>query len=551
MIIKKILLKNYGSYKELELPVKPGMHLVVGPNGSGKSTVFESIIETLYKARLRGKDPSKDLNGNCTATVVFDKMQSTYEVTRTWGKVNNLKIIRDGEDISDRRRIDRDTQLREIIEVSEEIFKVAIVVVQGMPVKFGLMTPTSLKSSLEEFLGFRQFDKKRDRALKYLKSRETELKAETNKVENLNIRLKELENKLEVLNAKADTDQAKTDAHVMSLNDSIKDFEKKKRNLIKSGQQTVQGLGYKTFDEYSKGLSNTERKITQLSSAIKSKEKTLTTRNCPTCGQDMPEEHFSGLEEEILDLKSKLKEMSSSYSVLLSHKSNLEEIKADIRDLNTKIKFCNEEILKTKHEYKETDYSLERANLEAEKVKVAREITESDLMTFSRAYNNTKYIADQLKPSSEFRSFVLESYLGTINEFIEYVRPSIFNSLESLGFEADGNGVRLKIVMDGTDRVYRSFSGGERRRIDVMMSLAIQKFLYQMSGVKSNLLVFDEIFDNLDASGVNDVMNCITDLFKESNSIYIISHNHELKSYFNSVITVSKTKTTSKMEYVG
>ena len=70
--------------------------------------------------------------------------------------------------------------------------------------------------------------------------------------------------------------------------------------------------------------------------------------------------------------------------------------------------------------------------------------------------------------------------------------------------------------------------------------LALQLFLLKSSGISSNLLVFDEIFDGLDIKGIENLLNLLNQVYDDNVCLYVISHRENIKSCFNSFYTVKK-----------
>ena len=60
--------------------------------------------------------------------------------------------------------------------------------------------------------------------------------------------------------------------------------------------------------------------------------------------------------------------------------------------------------------------------------------------------------------------------------------------------------------------------------------------------------MFDEIFDSLDENGIDGVISLLQDLAQEKSTIFVISHNEYLKSYFTQEITVLKQNGLSNLE---
>ena len=50
----------------------------------------------------------------------------------------------------------------------------------------------------------------------------------------------------------------------------------------------------------------------------------------------------------------------------------------------------------------------------------------------------------------------------------------------------------------------------------------------------------DEIFDNLDGKGCEDVLSLITKELKDIDSVFIISHRPDLEIPYDSLVTVEK-----------
>jgi DNA repair exonuclease SbcCD ATPase subunit len=96
-------------------------------------------------------------------------------------------------------------------------------------------------------------------------------------------------------------------------------------------------------------------------------------------------------------------------------------------------------------------------------------------------------------------------------------------------------------------RGYKSLSGGEKRRVDIIVILSLQRFLLECTGVSTNLLVFDEIFDSLDNVGIQMVLNCIDTIFDEGLCVYIITHKSDFRVSFESFVEIEKVNDISSI----
>lgn len=89
---------------------------------------------------------------------------------------------------------------------------------------------------------------------------------------------------------------------------------------------------------------------------------------------------------------------------------------------------------------------------------------------------------------------------------------------------------------------FNMYSGGERFRIAFAIRIALNTLLARRSGVKVPAIFYDEAFTDLDADGVEKLMEIFTILARDFRYQLVVTHQTELKSQFNDVICVTKTK---------
>ena len=105
----------------------------------------------------------------------------------------------------------------------------------------------------------------------------------------------------------------------------------------------------------------------------------------------------------------------------------------------------------------------------------------------------------------------------------------------------------VNIVNHGGSSLYEGNSGGEKGKIDLCISLALQDLVASRSKKSFNVLFMDEVFANIDERGVESIMDLLNEKGKERESIFVITHLPVLKSCFNSVITVKKKNGVSQI----
>lgn len=556
--------KNFGSFQDLSFNYQTGKTVILGSNlvdpsmdhnACGKTWLFELIYWVLYK-QCRDKNPSFDSRGNCMGEVVFNSDNNHYVVTRYWDDEklgNNVKITCNGEDISAKNKNETDDIIQKTIGMSYELFILTVVVCQGLPLNFSTLQPTLRKTLLEESLGFLIWQDMRSLLLKEQKAQESikiilDTEYETKNQEYINSK-----NKIETLN--------------VVLSESKEEL---KKELDKNMDLLTENQGKLLELETLMGSEDPNSRImlldTEIQNCIKSIEfsnnrttdlaMVLNTSICPTCGQDFPKEKIQTAQEEYEHFKHKLENVNNIKETKIKELNMLREQLREKQTLITQDKFYRDNIKSISDKANTDKISKDIEQLEKDIIKHKKDVDE---LIVKRNENTTEldhiqYLDSLLLPSSPFRSFVLEQYLNHINIILSYISPMVFDGVHaSLAIDSKKAGIDIVLKKGEKPYSYKALSGGEKRRLDVIIILALQKFILEHSGVSSNLIVFDEIFDGLDTKGIELVIGCLDSLFGEDVCTYIITHRDDFKSMFDQIITVIKDKGgisgTSRIQY--
>lgn len=168
-----------------------------------------------------------------------------------------------------------------------------------------------------------------------------------------------------------------------------------------------------------------------------------------------------------------------------------------------------------------------------------------DLLFWQSAYSNQgikSFILDDITPFLNERA---NFYLGKLTSGRIEVVFSTKTKLKS-GEEREKFSVDV-INKDGGSK-YNSNSGGERKRIDLAINMALQDLVANRSSKKINIAIFDEVFDTLDEKGVEGVVELLQEMSNSKSTILVVSHNEALKSYFTNSITMVKTDGYSRIK---
>lgn len=122
--------------------------------------------------------------------------------------------------------------------------------------------------------------------------------------------------------------------------------------------------------------------------------------------------------------------------------------------------------------------------------------------------------------SRDFRGILLEDIVNQLDCNLHKYAKKVYGE-PLTRFYQEGNAIGIQF--DGKE--YESLSGGEKQKLDVLIQLSLRDLIIQTSGIEANLVVFDEIFDALDQTGCEALLNVIMDL---GLTVYSITHRKEL-----------------------
>lgn len=126
--------------------------------------------------------------------------------------------------------------------------------------------------------------------------------------------------------------------------------------------------------------------------------------------------------------------------------------------------------------------------------------------------------------SNGLKSFIINNTLRTLNEALKKYTNSLgFN----INIFIDVTKASKPFVIEcyksnRTKYSYDEFSGGEKAKIDIVIAFAIHDIVNAKSNF--NIIVLDEIFENIDENGIDDLFDII-DIKSKNKSLYIISHS--------------------------
>ncbi len=246
--------------------------------------------------------------------------------------------------------------------------------------------------------------------------------------------------------------------------------------------------------------------------------------------KDKAEEHLDTAKEEYFNVSSKIKSKKSEIKLTTEQ---LERTETDLSELTSEENPYSDMIEKFKSQISEIHNKIKELKDSSKELVDEKE----RLMFWQQAYSNQgikSLILDDITP---FLNRRVNKYLSKLTSGHIEVKFSTQTTLKS-GEKREKFSIDISNQDGGNE--YISNSGGEKKRIDLAINLALQDLVASRSTKRINIAIFDEIFDALDATGIENVVDLLKELSQEKSTILVISHNEHLKSYFDNIITVVK-----------
>lgn len=239
-------------------------------------------------------------------------------------------------------------------------------------------------------------------------------------------------------------------------------------------------------------------------------------------------QNLRDLSKKNIDKKTKIKEKIEEFEDIISDneaaKQQLKLLLSKKQDLENSIESTDSDIEYTGASLDSFDESIE----ETEKRRDEEQKSLEDYKTTSSDLDVCKFILGE----EGVKSLVIKKLLLLLNNSIE-------KYLLKLGMN-----VRCKfdeyfdeVITTNTGKTfsYKNASGAEKKTLDFACALSFADMRRKISQVYSNVIFYDEVFDNaLDALGLDLIMEVIKDKIETNNlAVYVISHRKEMKKHID------------------
>ena len=326
---------------------------------------------------------------------------------------------------------------------------------------------------------------------------------------------------------------AETQKTISKLNDKVKEVEEAKKEYLSYGEydQTLtldsileserqeRDLNF-TLSANRKELDAFEDEIEDLEEKIKNPN---TVDRCDKCGSEarvkvdplVLQNRVEGLEVRAQAIRDLIKKLDSSRCPSPISSKEFSKLQA-YRDL------CRDE----------TNYTEMKAELyltieEALEVKDNNKTWYEVMRFWEKAFSEQGVI-----------KYIINNILEYFNERCNYYLSYLTNSKYSVEFNKE---LVEKIETNGKLLPYISLSGGEKRKVNLAVTLGLKDLLLLTDKSHLDLLFFDEVAENIDEEGVLGLYQLLQEI-KKNKTIFIITHNKHLKTLLDSSKRVSIIK---------
>jgi len=400
--IKRLVMQGFKSFvKKTEIPISPGINVVLGPNGSGKSNVSDALCFVLGRLSIKSMRAARAKNlifmGSKTAPaaqeamveIAFDNSDGTF--TSDGKEVSIKRIVRrNGQSIY---KINGETRTRQ--DVLTILAQGGIdpngfnIILQGEIQNFVKMSPEDRRKIIEEVAGISIYEMRKEKSLRELEKTEDRLKEVGAILRERTTYLNNLEKeRQEALRFK------KIEQDVKTFKKSIiyQDLTKKKKIIEKILED---------IEKKNKVAEKIKKEIVKLEITIKNFEDKIVSINSEIQKRAGLEQEK--LNQEIANLRAELAGMNVRYE---NHEKKISQVKRQRENLEENIS-KNEILIR---DLRAESPTIAKKQKEIESKKKELEESEKERKKFYTTKSELKSIKDRLRDKENiFQNYTSEA----------------------------------------------------------------------------------------------------------------------------------------------
>ena len=542
MKLKRIEWRNIGPFgnklQTLELPNEGGLWMVLGKNGNGKS-FFVNLPKIAYYGRVdrfKKDEIANRLNKHGFIKAIDETSPDTYISIERNFSPSNLLVEKNNEDIGKAGITDYQSYIDiEVTGLPYYIFSNIISLSINDFKSFVSMTPGDKRIIIDKLFAMEIINKMNQLVKADLRDVKMNMDLFDHDIKslknNIDIAIKELQK----LEKRINQDNT---AKIVSLAQRLETYKPKlqegydKRTQWEVKQRDIQQSQNVFIKQKSKIIHDIQHIKNQI--ALFNQEK------CPTCETPFNDTRFELIKGQL-------------HNDYVHKNEELEAVKADemkyvdaLAKINVGLSTINNFIIQVTTTYKTIEGELNRLKIDKpeEFISIQNIISKNTITLKTKGDDKVKFdeeykylaILEQLYSDAGVKKKILESYLPTLNQEIEYTLNELhFPYL--LIFNADFEPEMMHL---GIDISVDTLSTGEKKRVDLAILISIIRMLKRKyPGL--NIFMLDEVLSSIDGDGIYDIIGLLQKISKELQmNIFVINHSPLPIEHFDFRIEINK-----------
>ena len=570
-------------------------------NGAGKSTLISALYWCLTGNALTNEVLADDVinakvGKNCKVSVLIESSQGDIKITRTRGDSefgNNLFLEIADQDLTCHKVADTQARIAQLFKIPFELLHSTIMMTHDIKSAFSELAPQQRVQALESIRDYSIWDKVREEANKDIKAYNKEIQELNLKLSNMNGSKQTYEKMLAsaVENYKVlvkSFDETEINNKMLSLTQENKNYAEEIVSLESSLKELNKIIDESTDKSLQTKLNEivdtaNNIKLTLQSAEYERKEKVkdidtidawFKNDKCPTCGhlldrteQEKSEKssHREELNKQLIQIDEKAKKLNDDIALkrkewaqvntqlkvseqnLHQSRAKLSENNAKINDLKSKELANTRELAKLEAMKGTHSSQVDKLNndiisykKEIESISAGEAIINEQLKSLENKRQLSDYFFKLLGSKGELRPYLLKQDIAYLNSCMQTYIHQFFENTEA-ELHLEGPNIEILINSNSIKKKVTSLSGGEKKRLNIAIQLALYDLIQATSQVSFNVLWLDEIESELDQVGVNQLINIIEDKSNDAETVFWITNHPNVKENITNKIICTKS----------
>lgn len=517
-------------------------------NSVGKSTLPDVILQGLFGKNLANITIEKMGNlytGQKPAVTITVERDGIDYVIKNDYENNLCKIYKDGVLLDFTRKKDVLSEMEDILGLSFFLFSQLIYVSPSTQSLFSNVSNDAQSKFIQSLLSIEFINDINKKSSADLKTYKGEVNMQ---VKEINLYQQQVENLSKQLDLVPTFDKTDFTELINTLSADIS-RQDDMREIIKKNYDKVK----KELEQITKQEIELKSELKHLESALNKEEALIKSGSCPTCQQSTDKLLPKTDKSLIKNLK---KDIESIFEKVLAKKAELKTIEEELSKIASEIS-VNRNTLQQYKAGRENQTNAEKQESIRDSLMEQRTDAISLLITKQAELTELEdkvYILELISQSTSSKGYIkerVELFLALFNSELYELGKELLGTNYKISINKSKN-VGFELFVDDSEITlnYSSLSSGFKSRVDLLISLALNKTVEILIGISINVLFLDEILSAVDATGVESIsllLNKIKHKFPDK-LIFIVSHNQVIKNVDNT-LTITRQNDASKLKW--